>query len=498
MGLFEKDLRVKITAILLVFIIVSVGAAIIISETLITHIIRDNVQQSMADSARLTRDIVEVGLERRTTRTELLASYPAIRNPATPPAERLAILSLFVQGWPIGAGAIFVDTNGNVICGTGKLSTIANATGTSWFDNAQSGKTSFTYINNQAELTAAFFGQPVLAISTPVRDANGQIFGYVVLFTNMSDVTKAVQSVLVEKTGHGFLVDSTGVLAAGRIFPATPKPSAKDRAVLDDLVAQIARGRGGQVSVAYGGTAYLVTWTPVQAEPDAKPGLNWTVGVAVPTSEAYAPAGDVAVALIILAAVLLILGVLAAVLLGRSITRPINELVTSAERVGSGDLTGDIVVRTRDQVGTLAAAFLRMRDYLRGAVSETRYTSKAMSVLANEQSAGTQDVFTNTEEIVESVVVLARNMEVQTQKIRKLREYWEKMPESVREVGPASEVLDLLQESEILAEVGANKAIEIATATQDQRAAARDVAAAARRLSELARELNEVVQRFKV
>ena len=59
-------------------------------------------------------------------------------------------------------------------------------------------------------------------------------------------------------------------------------------------------------------------------------------------------------------------------------------------------------------------------------------------------------------------------------------------------------MIDLLQESEILAEVGTDKAIEIAIATQDQRAAARDVAAAARRLSELARELNEVVQRFKV
>ena len=41
---FEKDLRIKLTAILLVFIVVATGAALVISYTLITHIIRDNTE----------------------------------------------------------------------------------------------------------------------------------------------------------------------------------------------------------------------------------------------------------------------------------------------------------------------------------------------------------------------------------------------------------------------------------------------------------------------
>jgi methyl-accepting chemotaxis protein len=121
-----------------------------------------------------------------------------------------------------------------------------------------------------------------------------------------------------------------------------------------------------------------------------------------------------------------------------------------------------------------------------------------MSVLADEQSAGTGDFFENTEDIVESVVVLSKNMETQTQKIRKVLEYFEKMPEASRDMPEARDVRTLLRESEILAEVGSGKAIEIASATQDQRAAARDVSAAARRLSDMARELNAMVQKFKV
>jgi methyl-accepting chemotaxis protein len=121
-----------------------------------------------------------------------------------------------------------------------------------------------------------------------------------------------------------------------------------------------------------------------------------------------------------------------------------------------------------------------------------------MSSLADEQSAGTQDVFSNTEDIVESVVVLAKNMESQTQKIRKVLEFYQSLPDDVKSLPQAREVEQLLTDSEILAEVGSDKAVEIASAAQDQRSAARDVAAAARRLSGMARELKDMVQRFKV
>lgn len=495
---FEKDLRVKITAILLVFIIVATGAALIISYTLVTHIVRDNIGQANADAARLSRDVVEVALESRATRTALLTSLPVMRDPATPPDVRQATLALSVETWPIAREALFVDTNGNIVCGTGKLAQLPNASGTSWFDNAQSGGITFTYISSKSELTTAFFLSPVLAVSSDVRDSKNQIFGYVVTFTNTTDISSGIETVMLAKTGHGFLVNSDGTIVAGQIFPAARRPTPADKQALDELLGQMSKGHGGQQSVSYAGTGYLVAWTPVERAGTNEETLEWTVGVVVPISEAYAPARDVALALLLLALVLLVFGVVAAFLLGRSITRPIDELVSNAEKVGSGDLTGDVVIRTRDQIGTLAAAFLRMRDYLRSALAEAVYTADKMSELAEEQSAGTGDVFENAEDIVESVVVLSKNMESQTQKIRKVMEYVDSMPDDVQKLEAVSEIKELLQASEILADVGANKAVEIAAATQDQRGAARDVAAASRRLSAMARELKETVQRFKV
>jgi HAMP domain-containing protein len=494
--LFEKDLRVKITAILLVFILLAVGASLIVSYTIVTGIIRKNIVQSNGDAARLSAEIINVALDRRASRLDLLTNLPAIKDPAVGASVKSDTLGLFMETWPLGQEALMVDTNGKIICGTGKIGNLPNASGTSWYENAQSGRTAFTYIYNTSELTGAFFSAPVLAVSAPVRDSLNQIYAYVVTFTNVEDIAKGVNAVMLEKTGHGFLVNDRGVLIAGKVFPPEGKPSASDKKAMEELVGQMSKGGTGDASVRYGGRSYLVSWVPVSSSETA--GLGWTVGVAVPTAEALAPANRVTLALSLLAIVILLGGAIVAVLLGRSIIRPIDELVSNAEKIGSGDLTGDVAIRSRDQIGALAAAFLRMRDYLRSALAEAGYVADKMSVLADEQSAGTRDFLDNTEEIVESVIVLSKNLESQTQKIRKVLDTMEKMPESARAQPVVAEAAQLLRESDILAEVGASKAVEIASATQDQRGAARDVAAAARRLSDMARELKEMVKKFTV
>jgi len=495
----EKDLRIKITGGFIVFIVILVVASITISHGLVTRIICNDINQYMSDSANLTRNVVEVALESRGARILLLANYPALRDPAATPESRAAALALSVQDWSLGHDVLFTDTNGNVISGTGKLSTIANVSGTNWFDTALSGGVTFTYLSNRAELSAVFLESPVFTVSAPVRDSKNQIFGYIVAFTKTSDITKTVASVHIKRTGHGFLVDKDGGPIAGRIFPAVAGISAASKQSLENLIVQAATGNSGSESIQYDGKKYLIAWTPVK-QPDgvAISGPGWIIGVAVPTLEAYAPANQIAMTLLLFALGVLTCGIAASFFLGRSIVRPIDELVSSANRIGAGDMTGDIMIRTRDQVGSLATTFLRMRDYLRDALLETSRTTARMSALADEQSAGTLDVFSNAEDIVESAVVLARNSESQTQKFHNLIEYLENMPEKERELASTREARELLQESEILAEVGANKAIEIASAIQDQRVAARDVATAARRLSELARELDKMVKKFKI
>lgn len=498
MRFFEKDLRIKITASFIILVLIGSIAALVISYMLVESIVRNNIEASMLDSARVTTNLLGVALERRETRMRLLSDYPVLRDRNASVQDKRAALDLFISTWPIGSGAVLLDTNGNVITGTGGLSSVGNVSDTSWFQNAETAHIAFTYVDSPQELTALGYSTPVLAVSAPIRDDKDQIYAYAVAFTTLADVRDAIVGVRIGHTGYAFLLDGAGAEVAGSIIGPNIKPTRREAQELARAKAEITSGRSGRTDLGYRGQQYLLTYTPVVQARGEHPEIDWSVGVAVPEGEAYAPARKVAWALLALAGFLLIAAVLVSIPLGRSIIRPIDELAATAEKMGSGDLTGEVAIRTRDQIGTLAAALLRMRDHLRGVLGKARYSSEAMSALAEEQSAATHDVFSNIEEIVDSVVALSRNMETQTQKIQKILEHCSALPPESMGAPSVAEIKKLVEESEILAEVGASKAVDIASATQDQRAAVRDVAASARRLSEMAAELKGMVSQFKV
>jgi signal transduction histidine kinase len=69
--------------------------------------------------------------------------------------------------------------------------------------------------------------------------------------------------------------------------------------------------------------------------------------------------------LILILGLSLLLGAGASVLISRSLSRPIRELKEGMEVVGTGRLDHPITVRSRDEIGSLARAFVAMKDNLK-------------------------------------------------------------------------------------------------------------------------------------
>ncbi|MFN2539194.1 MAG: ATP-binding protein, partial [Mycobacteriales bacterium] len=86
-------------------------------------------------------------------------------------------------------------------------------------------------------------------------------------------------------------------------------------------------------------------------------------------------------------AALLLVAVLALVL-GRRTVRPVRQLTLAAERVAAGDLTVETNVKTRDEVGTLAARFETMTSSLGQLTGDLRDSAARLStVLASMSDA---------------------------------------------------------------------------------------------------------------
>jgi methyl-accepting chemotaxis protein len=113
-----------------------------------------------------------------------------------------------------------------------------------------------------------------------------------------------------------------------------------------------------------------------------------------------------------------LLGVLFAWLVTRSITRPLAEAVGLTRRVASGDLSARAASLRKDEVGQLLQALTTMQDSLRGIVTSVRRGVESVGTASAQIAAGNQDLSSRTEEQASSLQQTAASMEQLTSTVR--------------------------------------------------------------------------------
>ena len=109
--------------------------------------------------------------------------------------------------------------------------------------------------------------------------------------------------------------------------------------------------------------------------------------------------------------VAVILAVVAAVWLIRSIQRPLRSAVEVADRVAEGDLTAQIETRSNDELGLLLSALQRMQASLIQTVQNVRVGADGVATASNQIAVGNIDLSSRTEEQASALEQTAASME---------------------------------------------------------------------------------------
>jgi methyl-accepting chemotaxis protein len=148
------------------------------------------------------------------------------------------------------------------------------------------------------------------------------------------------------------------------------------------------------------------------------PGMNWSVLVRVPESEAapWLAAIQLQIAMIII--ICLIVVTLIGLWIGRRVVRVVHNIVDATESAASGNLTSHIDVTSKDEFGALALAFNTMVKRLSDVVSEVRASSQSIAESSTEISTGNADLSQRTEEQASNLEETAASMEQMTSTVR--------------------------------------------------------------------------------
>jgi len=115
---------------------------------------------------------------------------------------------------------------------------------------------------------------------------------------------------------------------------------------------------------------------------------------------------------VLIAGVLAIaIAVFLAITIIRSITRPLAQAVEAADRVASGDLSGQITVSSKDETGHLLGALQRMQQSLVNTVGSVRQNAEGVASASSQIASGNNDLSARTEQQASALEETAASME---------------------------------------------------------------------------------------
>ena len=105
------------------------------------------------------------------------------------------------------------------------------------------------------------------------------------------------------------------------------------------------------------------------------------------------------------------LAIFLAITIIRSITRPLAQAVEAADRVASGDLSGQITVHSKDETGLLLGALQRMQQSLVNTVGSVRQNAEGVASASAQIASGNNDLSARTEQQASALEETAASME---------------------------------------------------------------------------------------
>ena len=196
--------------------------------------------------------------------------------------------------------------------------------------------------------------EPYMTMAATEQGRDG---GVTVAEVNLKFIWEVISEIEVGRTGRAYVIDSGGRLIAHPDISLVLRRT--DLAGLPQVAAALAGGSAGEPVTGPDSEGREALSTYARIAP-----LGWLVFVDLPVAEAYRPlyASILRTSGLVLGGVLL--AALAGLLLARRMTGPIQRLQQGAARIGGGDLTDQIEIRTGDELEALAGDFNRMATRL--------------------------------------------------------------------------------------------------------------------------------------
>ena len=154
--------------------------------------------------------------------------------------------------------------------------------------------------------------------------------------------------------------------------------------------------------------------------------------------QAAADAVTARVQLLVVGLVALVFGAVLALLLTRSIVRPLRRVSGVLDQLADRDLTGDAQVVSSDELGQMAAALTRAQSSMRSTIETMAGNSAALSGASVELSANTNQIAATAQDTATQAITLSSSAEQISNNVQTVAAGAEQMSVSIVEISQSA------------------------------------------------------------
>jgi len=207
---------------------------------------------------------------------------------------------------------------------------------------------------------------PVVMEAVPIKDGN-EIVGVMIARRNGEFLSNITDSLGIGERGYAFIVGSDSTLYAHDnrdlvLNQENPFNHIETDGTLKEFGAalkELGTGRKGFANYEYQGSTRLTAMNPIQ-------GTDWTLGIGNYQEDYLGPINNLRNMILIISAIVIITGILAAFFVGKLIAKPVLKMKSLVEEMSKGHLGERMEITTKDEVGEMAKEINKFMDNLQG------------------------------------------------------------------------------------------------------------------------------------
>lgn len=241
-----------------------------------------------------------------------------------------------------------------------------------WYINAM--ENPGTAIVNEPIPNADGTGNLSVMVSKAAEDGSGVVG----VTLSLSRLTEEVGAIKVGEQGYVTILDENRKFI---VHPTVEPGSENNESFADEFYA----ADSGTLDYVFQGVDRRSVFATNEL-------TGWKIIGGIELAEITAANQSILFTTIAVIAVALLIGIVLITWIVRSITSPLKQLIDTTEKIANGDLTEEVVIRSKDELGQLSASVNHMVHKLRELIGEVIGSSQSVAAASLQISATTEEV----------------------------------------------------------------------------------------------------------